>query len=93
MNDLGILTGILAIIIFHLKLFSYYRFKKPNGSIFLAYLKGEIILYITLSFFPVSLKKNKDFKEKIKRINNLTYLFYTLIVIAFSLGLVAHYKT
>jgi|GEM_PF-2891577 len=90
-NNIGVTIGIIAMLVFHIKLFLYYKLKNPQGSIFIAYVKGNIFSYIILSFFPISLKKYTNFSE-VKRLNYLTYLFYILIFISFSFGYIGLIK-
>ena len=81
---LSCLFGILAVAILHAKTWIYFKIKNPNKSILYGYLSGLIGFYFILSLFP--LRTNNRYKPYFKKMRNLTYLFYFLLLLSFILG-------
>lgn len=88
-NNLGIVFGIIAVLILHVKTYLYYKLKNPNKSIFMAYVRGEIIYYFMLALLPLKIKNYAE-NSYAKRLNYITYLFYFFTLLSFGLGFIGY---
>lgn len=76
----------LAVIVLHVKTWIYFKIKNPNKSILFGYITGLIGIYFMLSLFPLA--KSSKAKNYYKKMTKLTYIFYSLILLSFLLGLI-----
>ncbi len=88
-NNLGIVFGIIAVLMLHIKTYLYYKLKNPNKSIFIAYVRGEIIYYFMMALLPIKIK-NYAGNSYVNKLNYLTYLFYFFALLSFGLGYVGY---
>lgn len=83
------LTAISFVVVLHAKTWIYFKIKNPDKTIMYGYLTGLIGVYFMLSLFPLnSSSRNKDYYKKLR---NLTFILYALLLLFVMLGYLLSY--